>query len=62
MEKLRQQDDLYEKVYEGLYCIGCEKFLTEKELVDGKCPDHKKIPERIQERIIFLDLGNIFLA
>ncbi|MEK7158599.1 MAG: class I tRNA ligase family protein [Patescibacteria group bacterium] len=57
MEKLRQQDDLYEGVYEGLYCIGCEKFLTEKELVDGKCPDHKKIPERIQEKNYFFRLG-----
>ena len=37
-------DDLYLGDYEGWYCDGCESFKTEKELVDGKCPDHKVPP------------------
>ena len=35
-----ERGDLYEKDYKGLYCIGCESFKTEKEIVDGKCSDH----------------------
>jgi len=30
--------------YEGLYCVGCEKFISENDLVDGCCPDHKQKP------------------
>ena len=33
--------DIYFGSYGGLYCFGCERFYTEKELVDGKCPDHQ---------------------
>ena len=33
--------------YAGLYCVGHEAFITEKDLVDGLCPDHGKAPERI---------------
>jgi methionyl-tRNA synthetase len=36
----RCSKDLYEKTYTGLYCIGCESFKTEKEIVEGKCVDH----------------------
>jgi methionyl-tRNA synthetase len=36
----RNPDDFYEKAYEGLYCVGCESFKTEGEVVDGKCPLH----------------------
>ncbi|HQC39393.1 MAG TPA: class I tRNA ligase family protein, partial [Candidatus Dojkabacteria bacterium] len=32
--------DIYKKRYSGKYCVGCERFVTEKELVDGKCPEH----------------------
>ena len=32
--------DVYKKAYTGLYCVGCEAFKTEKEIVDGKCPLH----------------------
>lgn len=47
---------IYKAKYSGLYCTGCEKFLTEKELVDGKCPDHKKAPENISEENYFFKL------
>lgn len=36
--------DIYKKKYEGLYCVGCEEFKTEKDLVDGKCPLHGTVP------------------
>jgi len=49
-------DVLYEKDYEGLYCNGCEKFLTENDLVDGKCPYHDKKPERVKEKNWFFKL------
>ena len=49
-------DVIYEGKYEGLYCTGCEKFLTEKELENGQCPDHKKEPEKISEKNYFFRL------
>ncbi|HEY4524949.1 MAG TPA: methionine--tRNA ligase, partial [Candidatus Paceibacterota bacterium] len=45
--------DIYKKEYEGLYCVGCERFLTEKELVDGKCPIHGVAPVPLKEENYF---------
>ncbi|MBI5457049.1 methionine--tRNA ligase [Candidatus Kaiserbacteria bacterium] len=56
-EKLSETGDIYEKEYEGLYCVGHEAFITEKDLVDGKCPDHGAIPERIREKNYFFRLS-----
>lgn len=52
------QDVVYSDYYEGLYCNGCEKFITEKELVDGLCPDHKKAPEKLKEKNYFIRLSS----
>jgi methionyl-tRNA synthetase len=41
--------DIYKKAYTGLYCTGCEMFKTEKELVDGRCPNHPNTPLRVVE-------------
>jgi len=41
--------DIYKKRYQGLYCLGCEKFYVPEELVGGKCPDHDIVPEMIEE-------------
>lgn len=49
--------DIFKKKYKGLYCIGCESFKTEKELVDGKCPDHERIPEEVEEENYFFKLS-----
>jgi methionyl-tRNA synthetase len=50
-------DVLYKSEYEGLYCRGCEKFLTERDLVDGKCPLHpNQEPERLKEQNWFFRL------
>ncbi|HET8811535.1 MAG TPA: class I tRNA ligase family protein, partial [Gaiella sp.] len=51
------RDDIYQDVYAGLYCVGCEAFKTEAELVDGKCPEHDIEPEWIEERNWFFRLS-----
>jgi methionyl-tRNA synthetase len=56
-KKLDAAGDLYKKEYEGLYCVGHEAFITEKELVDGKCPDHGTVPERVREENYFFRLS-----
>lgn len=50
--------DIVKKNYEGLYCVGCETFYTEDELIDGLCPEHKKAPEKISEENYFFILKN----
>ncbi|MBU1131337.1 class I tRNA ligase family protein [Patescibacteria group bacterium] len=49
---------IYQGNYEGLYCTGCEKFITEKELVDGKCSYHQKKPEKLSEKNWFFRLSD----
>lgn len=56
-EQLASKGDIYKGTYEGLYCVGCESFKTEKELVDGKCPDHNTTPERISQENYFFRLS-----
>lgn len=50
--------DIYKKHYEGHYCVGCEAFLLERDLVDGKCPDHGTTPEYQSEENFFFRLSN----
>ena len=49
--------DIYEGAYEGHYCVGCEEFKPEKDLVDGLCPIHKTQPEWIKEKNWFFRLS-----
>jgi methionyl-tRNA synthetase len=49
--------DIYKKNYSGLYCVGCEEFYKEDELVDGLCPDHLVKPELIEEENYFFKLS-----
>jgi len=54
-----KKGDIYKKKYKGLYCVGCEKFITEKDLVDGKCVLHPtKVPEIVEEENYFFKLSN----
>lgn len=53
LEYVRASGDIYFGEYEGRYCTGCERYLTEKELVDGRCPDHAKVPEVRREQNYF---------
>ena len=39
LQKIYDQGDIYKKNYEGLYCVPCESYWLERQLVDGKCPD-----------------------
>ncbi|MGH9385874.1 MAG: methionine--tRNA ligase [Vicinamibacterales bacterium] len=49
--------DIYEGTYEGWYCVGCESFKQEKDLVDGLCPIHQTKPEWIREKNWFFRLS-----
>jgi len=44
---------IYKKKYKGLYCVGCESFKMEKDLVDGKCEDHGVVPEKYEDENYF---------
>lgn len=51
--------DIYKKTYEGLYCVGCERFYAENELTsEGLCPSHLKKPEHVKEENYFFKLTN----
>ncbi len=57
LTKVHQQGDIYLGNYSGLYCRGCERFLTEKELVEGNCPDHQTAPQPISESNYFFRMS-----
>ncbi len=56
-KQLVQSGDIYKSKYKGLYCVGCEAFVTERDLIEGKCPIHKTIPESIEEENYFFKLS-----
>jgi methionyl-tRNA synthetase len=58
LNRVNDRGDIYFSDYEGLYCQGCERFYTERELVDGKCPDHQVAPVVIKESNYFFRMGN----
>jgi methionyl-tRNA synthetase len=57
LQRIYDKGDIYHSEYEGLYCFGCERFYGERELVDGKCPDHQTVPETIKESNYFFRMG-----
>ncbi|PIE71289.1 MAG: methionine--tRNA ligase [Deltaproteobacteria bacterium] len=57
LQKIYDSGDIYFSEYEGLYCTGCERFYHERELVDGKCPDHEVAPRRIKEANYFFRMS-----
>jgi methionyl-tRNA synthetase len=57
LQRIYDAGDIYEDVYAGFYCVGCEAFKTESELVDGKCPLHDTEPEWIEEKNWFFRLS-----
>ncbi|MGD8549680.1 MAG: methionine--tRNA ligase, partial [Desulfobacterales bacterium] len=57
MQKIYDAGDIYFSEYQGLYCFGCERFYTERELVNGKCPDHETEPEPIEESNYFFKMS-----
>lgn len=60
LQKIYNNGYIYEGLYKGLYCIGCERFLTENDLVDGKCPLHSnKEPVYQEEKNYFIKLKEL---
>ncbi|MFZ2975558.1 MAG: methionine--tRNA ligase [Candidatus Moraniibacteriota bacterium] len=56
LQTLYDKGAIYKGEYEGLYCVGCEQFLNESDLVDGKCPDHNTVPEKMKEECYLLKM------
>ncbi len=68
-KRLKKAEKLEKRTYVGLYCTGCERFITKKELVDGMCDIHKRAPEEVREENWFFtmskdakDLQNLLTA
>jgi methionyl-tRNA synthetase len=57
LNKVHESGDIYFSEYEGQYCLGCERFYTERELVDGLCPDHKAEPTVVKEANYFFRMS-----
>jgi methionyl-tRNA synthetase len=57
LQKVYDKGDIYLGQYEGYYCTACEAYYTEKDLVDGCCPVHKKKIELLKEESYFFKLS-----
>ncbi|MBF0241404.1 MAG: methionine--tRNA ligase [Desulfamplus sp.] len=57
LSRIYESGDIYFSEYEGIYCFGCERFYQERELVDGKCPDHGTEPKAIKEANYFFRMS-----
>jgi methionyl-tRNA synthetase len=55
--RINDSGDIYKGKYEGWYCVSCEAFVQEKDLVEGKCPNHQKEPEWLTEDSYFFALS-----
>ena len=55
-DKFMEQGDIYKGEYEGLYCVPCETFFTESQLVDGKCPDCGREVAPMKEEAYFFNM------
>jgi methionyl-tRNA synthetase len=58
LQQLYDKGEIYAAEYGGYYCVGCERFYTPKELVDGLCPQHLKAPDYIKEKNYFFRMSN----
>jgi len=56
-EKLHQTGDIYKGTYEGPYCVECETFYSEEELIEGKCPIHNRKAERVAQECYFFRMS-----
>jgi methionyl-tRNA synthetase len=58
VDRVKEAGDIYKGKYEGWYCVGCEAFVPEKDLVDGMCPNHtNRKAEWISEENYFFRLS-----
>ena len=58
LKKIMDNGDITKQLYEGWYCESCEAFLTEKDLVEGLCPNHKSKPKWLSEENYFFKLSS----
>lgn len=57
--ELEKRGLIYKKEYSGKYCVGCESFKTDRDFVDGKCPDHPNLePQEVSEENYFLRISD----
>ncbi|PIN85063.1 MAG: methionine--tRNA ligase [Candidatus Diapherotrites archaeon CG11_big_fil_rev_8_21_14_0_20_37_9] len=57
-QKVLDKGDIYLGEYEGFYCTGCEAYYLEKDAVDGCCPNHKTLLEKVKEESYFFRMSN----
>jgi len=60
LQHVYDQGWIEQREYEGLYCVGCERFLTERDLVNGLCRDHERAPEPRRESNYFFLMSREF--
>jgi methionyl-tRNA synthetase len=60
LQKVWDAGWIEQREYDGLYCVGCERFLTERDLVDGLCRDHERAPEARRESNYFFSMSREF--
>ncbi len=60
LQKVHDAGDVYFREYEGLYCVGCERFLTDRDMVDGLCREHERAPEERREYNYFFKMSDHF--
>jgi len=57
LQTLYDKKAIYKGEYEGFYCVACEQFKNEKDLVDGRCPDHDIVVEKTKEESYLLKMS-----
>ncbi|MFH1404883.1 MAG: methionine--tRNA ligase [Patescibacteria group bacterium] len=57
LQTLYDKGFIYKGEHKGLYCVGCEQYKTDKDLVEGKCPDHQKEPIEMSEESYMFKLS-----
>ena len=60
LQHVYDQGWIEQREYEGLYCVGCERFLTERDMVNGLCRDHERAPEPRRETNYFFKMSREF--
>ena len=59
LRTLYEKKAVYKGEYEGLYCVACEQFWQENELINGRCPDHNIVLEKVKEECYLLKLSDV---
>lgn len=57
LRNLMDKKEIYESIYSGWYCIPCERYCTDKDINEGKCPECSRPVERLEEKNYFFKMG-----